>query len=255
MVWVSISIDWSIKPITLKIGIIDLSVFRLSVQLVRPNHAQDNKNPSRTQKKSQTKLEQENARRGTWKKLTPKHYTSMRTKTSRQDSKFTSSFSSAVNWRACCPPVARAHHFPALALERQVLEPLASELHRSVEAFSIRVLCWKFVRKNWKFHLVPWRWSESERRGSALRIQGPVHLLTLEICYLMFWLRAPILSIVNSSAKIKEGDVSCRIIFLKKFLSRFSHARFAVFFPLASNCESSLILSYFNGLPCFYKGK
>ena len=31
-----------------------------------------------------------------------------------------------------------AHHFPALALERQVLEPLASgasELHRSVEAF------------------------------------------------------------------------------------------------------------------------
>ena len=83
-----------------------------------------------------------------------------------------------------------------LALERQVLEPLtcgASELHRLVEAIFIRsVLCWKFVWKKWKFHLPPWRWSETERRGSVRRHlllplgrQGPVHLHTLvhETCY------------------------------------------------------------------------
>ena len=74
------------------------------------------------------------------KKITRKHYTTMRMKTNRQDSNvFLFSRELVVS------PVVQAHHFTALALERQVLEPLtsaASELHRSVEAFFIRgVLC------------------------------------------------------------------------------------------------------------------
>ena len=55
------------------------------------------------------------------KKLTQKHYTTMRIKTSRQDSnvylKFL--FSPSMD-ELVVPPVVWAHHFPALALERQV---------------------------------------------------------------------------------------------------------------------------------------
>ena len=83
------------------------------------------------------------------KKLTPKHYTTMPIKTSRQDSikhlpHDQVSLQPSID-ELVAPLVVRAHHFPALALERQVLEPLtcgASELHRLVEAIFIRsVLC------------------------------------------------------------------------------------------------------------------
>ena len=77
------------------------------------------------------------------KKLTRKHYTTMRMKTNRQDSNVYLKF--LFSRELVVSPVVQAHHFTALALERQVLEPLtsaASELHRSVEAFFIRgVLC------------------------------------------------------------------------------------------------------------------
>ena len=67
----------------------------------------------------------------------------MRMKTNRQDSNVSLKF--LFSRELVVQPVVQAHHFTALALERQVLEPLtsgASELHRSVEAFFIRgVLC------------------------------------------------------------------------------------------------------------------
>ena len=77
------------------------------------------------------------------KKINPKHYTTMRMKTNRQDSNVYLKF--LFIRELVVSPVVQARHFTALALERQVLEPLtsaASELHRSVEAFFIRgVLC------------------------------------------------------------------------------------------------------------------
>ena len=77
------------------------------------------------------------------KKINPKHYTTMRMKTNRQDSNVYLKF--LFSRELVVLPVVKAHHFTAQALERQVLEPLtsaASELHRSVEAFFIRgVLC------------------------------------------------------------------------------------------------------------------
>ena len=67
----------------------------------------------------------------------------MRMKTNRQDSNVYLKF--LFIRELVVSPVVQARHFTALALERQVLEPLtsaASELHRSVEAFFIRgVLC------------------------------------------------------------------------------------------------------------------
>ena len=63
------------------------------------------------------------------------------------------------------------------------------------------------VKESGPFQLPPLRWSETERRWSVQRllllplgIQSPIHLHTLvqETCYFTFWVRASILSIVNS---------------------------------------------------------
>ena len=60
--------------------------------------------------------------------------------------------------------------------------------------------------------------------GGGYGIQGPVHLHTVhETCYLLFWLRAPILCITNSSAQIMEGDVFMPDNLFKKIVTLFSH--------------------------------
>ena len=133
------------------------------------------------------------------KNLTPKkHYTTMRKKRVDRTQTFTSSFSSAVIWRACCPDCGPGASFPGAASGTTGLgtsciwgiwtSPCGWGILYLYPKFSLL----KIRAKNRKFHLPPWRWSETERRGSVQRhlllplgIQGSVHLHTLvhRTCY------------------------------------------------------------------------
>ena len=162
----------------------------LSIELVRPNHAQDNKNPSRTPKKN---------RKPNWSKKTPEE------EQKRVD---------------------RTQNLPQVSLQP------------SIDEFVVLLWPGRIISRRWLWNDRSWNllhlghlsftvrlrhslsvffdensWGRSgadqSLRGEGvlngiyycpLGFRAPCTCLPLRSCYLMFWLRAPILSIVNSSA-------------------------------------------------------
>ena len=95
------------------------------------------------------------------KKLMPKNYTTMWIKTSSQDSNlyfkflFSRQLTSLLSSLWCRHITSQRWLWNDKSWNLLYLGH--GELHRSVEALPIwSVLCWKFVGKNWKFHLPPY---------------------------------------------------------------------------------------------------